>query len=337
MNWKVEPFGELDGRPVEQITLKNSAQCSMQLLAYGATLRSFVLPSGLDVCLGYDTLDAYRTSDGYLGATIGRNSNRIGRAWMELDGHRFRLTSNEGRNQLHGGYRGFHAHLWEFEILENVVRFSRVSPDGEEGYPGTVQASVTYQLLDDGFAIEYAAETDRDTLVNLTNHSYFNLAGQGNGTVLDHILQMPAATQFLPVDAEKIPIGLLAPVTGTALDFLEPHAIGSRTDGALVLRPGDYDHAYALCGSGDRSVANLCCPRTGVALTVRTNMDSVQLYTAGGLAQRPGKYSAGYGPFSGICLETQRYPNAIQVPAFPSPLLRAGERYLHRSSFRFCW
>ena len=219
MNWKVEPFGELDGRPVEQITLKNSAQCSMQLLAYGATLRSFVLPSGLDVCLGYDTLDAYRTSDGYLGATIGRNSNRIGGAWMELDGHRFRLTSNEGRNQLHGGYRGFHAHLWEFEILEDAVRFSRVSPDGEEGYPGTVQAAVTYQLLDDGFAIEYAAETDRDTLVNLTNHSYFNLAGQGNGTVLDHILQMPAATQFLPVDAEKTPIGLLSPVTGTALDF----------------------------------------------------------------------------------------------------------------------
>lgn len=335
MTWSREYFGELDGRPVEQFALQNEAHFCMKLLTYGATLRSFVLPNGLDVCLGYDTLDAYRMQDGYLGAIIGRNSNRIAGAAFTLHDRHYTLEPNEGKNQLHGGRGGFDTRLWTAEPQEGAVRFTRVSPDGEEGFPGTVRVAVTYALRRDGFSIEYEAVSDRDTVVNLTNHSYFNLAGQGNGTILDHMLAMPAASFYLPVDGERIPTGAIASVEGTAMDFRTAHAVGARIDAPLLAGAGGYDHAIALDGDGMRCAAVLSCPRSGVTMTLTTNMENMQLYTGNGLSARDGKHGARYGKYSGLCLETQRYPNAVNEPAFPSMVLHAGERYLHRAVFCF--
>ena len=164
-------LGTLNGQTVEKITLQNSARFSMELLTLGAALRAFTLPNGLDVCLGYDSLRAYCLDDCYFGATIGRNSNRIAGAAFMLNGRRYALSANEGNNQLHGGAQGFHRRLWKAEPSERAVRFSRISPDGEEGFPGTVSAFVTYTILDDGYSIDYEAVTDRDTIVNLTNHN----------------------------------------------------------------------------------------------------------------------------------------------------------------------
>ena len=320
---------------VERITLRNDAQFSMELLSLGATLCAFVLPNGLDVCLGYDTVREYCLDDSYFGATVGRNCNRIAGAAFTLNGQRYALTANEGKNQLHGGERGFSRKLWQTEPSERAVRFSLVSPDGEEGFPGTVRASVTYTLLKDGFAIDYEAVTDRDTVVNLTNHSYFNLAGQGNGTILDHVLTMPAAAAYLPVDAECIPTGELRPTKHYAMDFSSPVAIGERI-GDPILRPTHgYDHNFVLQGEGMRHAATVFCPRSGVTMTLETNMEGVQLYTGNGLDGRPGKRGAPYDRHGGLCLETQHYPNAVNEPAFPSAVLRAGETYRHRSVFRF--
>lgn len=180
MSYQRSVLGTLVGQTVEKITSQNNAQFSMELLTLGATLRAFTLPNGLDVCLGYDSLRAYCLDDCYFGATIGRNSNRIAGAAFMLNGRRYALSANEGNNQLHGGAHGFHRQLWTADASERAVRFSRRSPDGEEGFPGTVSVAVIYTLLDDGYSIDYEAVADQDTIVNLTNHTYFNLAGQGN-------------------------------------------------------------------------------------------------------------------------------------------------------------
>lgn len=328
-------LGTLNGQTVEKITLQNSARFSMELLTLGAALRAFTLPNGLDVCLGYDSLRAYCLDDCYFGATIGRNSNRIAGAAFMLNGRRYALSANEGNNQLHGGAQGFHRRLWKAEPSERAVRFSRISPDGEEGFPGTVSAFVTYTILDDGYSIDYEAVTDRDTIVNLTNHTYFNLAGQGNGTILDHVLTMPAAFAYLPIDAEWIPTGEQRPTANTAMDFSSPAVIRDRIDDPLLEPTHGYDHHFALRGDGMRLAAVVSCPRTGVTMTLETNMEGVQFYTGNGLDGRSGKGGARYDRHGGFCLETQRYPNAVNEPTFPSAVLKAGETYRHRSVFRF--
>ena len=335
LNMTETAFGEAEGRPVAQLTL-SAYGYRVSLLSYGAAIQSLVLPNGLDVCLGYDTLAEYQEQDGCLGATIGRYANRIGGAAFTINGEEYRLSANEGTNLLHGGARGFDRRVWDYAPTAEGVAFSRLSPEGEEGFPGALAVTVTYSLLPDGLRIRYEAESTRDTYVSLTNHAYFNLAGQGNGTVLGHTLAI-AAEEYTPAGAEKLPLGVFAPVAGTALDFRAALPLGSRIGDALLALTRGYDHNFALPGTGMRRAAQLFCPESKVSMAVHTTTEGLQLYTANFLTARAGKDGMRYGAYSGVCLETQRFPDAMHHALFPSPLLRAGARYDECTEYRFAF
>ena len=330
------PFGVLDGREIPLIELSDG-RCAVELLPYGAAIRALRVPDRegrmTDICLGYDDVESYRTLDACFGGTIGRCANRIGGARFTIDGRSYRVTANEGENCLHGGIEGFHKKLWEFTCEENAVTFSYTSPDGEEGFPGAVRVEVTYRLIDNQLTIAYKAAAEQSTVVNLTNHTYFNLGGHSSGTVEDHVLTL-RASRYTPMDSGNIPVGTLAPVEGTPLDFRTPAAFGSRLHDKAFNGGRGYDHNYALDG-GEGPVAELWCPATGIGLEMTTSMEGMQLYTAGWLTERKGKGGAVYGQAHGVCLETQHFPNAVNCPAFPSPILRKGETLQQWTAFRF--
>ena len=334
--YRLKPFGVLNGREVPLIELFND-KCAVELLPYGAAVRAIRVPDRTgrltDICLGYDDLESYRTLDACFGGTIGRCANRIGGARFTIDGRSYRVTANEGENCLHGGNEGFHKKLWEFTCEENAVTFSYTSPDGEEGFPGAVQVEVTYRLIDNQLTIAYKAAAEQSTVVNLTNHTYFNLGGHSSGTVEDHVLTL-RASRYTPMGGGNIPVGTLAPVEGTPLDFRTPAAFGSRLHDKAFNGGRGYDHNYALDG-GEAPVAELWCPATGIGLEMTTSMEGMQLYTAGWLTERKGKGGAVYGQAHGVCLETQHFPNAVNCPAFPSPILRKGETLQQWTAFRF--
>ncbi len=334
--YRLRPFGQMEGIEVPLIEL-SSDRCILELLPYGAAVRRLRVPDRdgnmTDICLGYDDLDSYRALDACFGGTIGRCANRIGGASFTIDGREYRVTPNEGNNCLHGGKEGFHKKLWEFACREHAITFAYISPDGEEGFPGTVRAEVTYRLICDRLSIEYRATAEKSTVVNLTNHTYFNLGGHGSGSVDGHVLTVRAG-RYTPTDSGNIPTGTLAPVAGTPLDFRTPARIGSFLREASLNGGRGYDHNYALDG-GQAPAAELWCPATGIGLEMTTTMEGMQLYTAGSLTERSGKEGALYGPFCGVCLETQRFPDALHHAAFPSPLLRAGAAYCERTSYRF--
>lgn len=317
----------------QPITLTGEA-CSAEILPFGATLRALWVPDRegcpTDVCLGYDDPGAYRTLDGCLGATVGRCANRIGGARFTLNGREYRLSANEGENQIHGGLTGFHKKLWQVShFRDNSVTFSLDSPDGDEGFPGALHAEVTYTLAGGALSLDYRATSDRDTVVNFTNHSYFNLAGQDGGAVTDHMLTL-RADRYTPAGPGNIPTGEIASVDGTLLDFRKGAVLGER----LPSLPDGYDHNLVLSG-GDGPAASLYCPRTGILLEMETTLEGVQLYTANFLSERPGKAGALYGRHHAVCLETQHFPDAINHPNFPSPILRAGETAHSRTVYRF--
>ncbi|MEV4806687.1 aldose epimerase family protein [Nonomuraea sp. NPDC049421] len=307
-------FGTLpSGRQVEQIEL-SSGRLRAEVLTYGAIVRRLEV-SGVNVVLGLDTLDDYRTRSRYFGAVVGRYGNRIAGARFTLDGVEFSLPANNGPNCLHGGTEGFDAKVWTVAgRSDSSVTLTLVSPDGDQGFPGTLSASVTYTLEDDALRIDYATETDAPTVVNLTNHSYFNLKGEGD--VLDHVIRMESE-HYLPVDDDKIPTGELAPVKGTVFDFTEPHAVGERFEGA-------YDHCFVLDGGVTVTGGDL-------AMEVTTTEPGVQFYAGGMLdgAATP------YGPFAGLCLETQHFPDSPNQQQFPSTVLRPGERRTSTTTYRF--
>lgn len=326
------------GAPVA-ITLENSNHMRVTLLSYGATIQSIVVPgrNGVltDVLLGYETVKEYEENDGYLGACIGRNGNRIAGAAFTLNGQRFHLTANEGKNQLHGGLCGFDKRLWNYNCRENNVEFTTVLADGEEGYPGRLDVSITFTLTDDNaLHIDYRAVSSADTVANFTNHAYFNLNGQGSGDVLGHLLQLNASA-YTPADAATLPTGEIAPVDGTCMDFRAPKTIGSGIHDPLLKPFGSYDNNFCLDGSGLRKVAEAAGDKSGIVMDVETTLEGVQLYTANFLSDRTGKGGAHYGPFGGFCLETQHYPDAINQPAFPSPVLRRGEQLHETTIYRF--
>ncbi|WP_406673351.1 aldose epimerase family protein [Nonomuraea sp. N2-4H] len=309
-------FGTLpSGRQVEQVEL-SSGRLRAEVLTYGAIVRTLEV-SGRNVVLGLDTLDDYRTRSRYFGAVVGRYGNRIAGGRFTLDGTEYRLPVNNGPNSLHGGTEGFDSKVWTIADRGDAsVTLTLVSPDGDQGYPGTLTASVTYTLEDDALRIDYTAETDAPTVVNLTNHSYFNLKGVGEGDILDHVIRMEA-DHYLPVDADKIPTGELAPVKGTPFDFTEPHTVGERYDGA-------YDHCFVL--NGGITVAG-----GGLTMEVTTTEPGVQFYAGSMLdgVETP------YGPFAGLCLETQHFPDSPNQPQFPSTVLRPGERRTSTTTYRF--
>jgi len=334
-------FGCLaDGRPVERFTLDNDLGMVARVMTYGATLVDLLVPDrdGVpgDVVLGFDEFARYPADSPYFGCTVGRVANRIAGARFTLDGADFRLAANDGNNHLHGGQVGFDKVLWTAAVQSGAagqsVRFSYRSPAGEEGYPGNLDVSVTYTLTGDGvLRLDYAATTDEPTLVNLTNHSYFNLAC--SGSVLGHILTLHASRYTEP-DAELTPTGRILPVAGTPLDFRRPAMLGGRIG---RLAGGGYDHNYVIDRAADDLAlcAEVYEPCSGRAMDVYTSEPGVQLYSGNFLNGLAGKGGRAYQRHAALCLETQHFPDAIHHPDFPSVVLRPGETYRQVTEYRF--
>lgn len=337
------PFGTMpDGTAVEELTLRD-AGCTCRVLTYGGAVRALTVPGQdgpVDVVLGFDTLEDYRRQDKYLGALVGRFANRIGGASFALEGKTYALARNDGVNHLHGGNTGFDKKVWTVEELgENSVTLSLTSPDGEENYPGTLRAAVTYTLKDAALRIDYRAQTDRTTVCNLTNHTYFNLSGHDSGPVTDQLIQV-LADRYTPTVPGSIPTGELAPVDGTPMDLRRPVPIGAHIDEPFeqLQMAGGYDHNWAVNGWDGtlRTIARARSPRTGITLEVDSTLPGVQFYAGNYLDGCPaGKGGAVYARRRGFCLETQYFPDSPNQPGFPSCVLRPGETYQAVTVYRF--
>jgi aldose 1-epimerase len=342
-------FGTMpDGMPVDVFTLRNGHGMEVRAITYGGIIISLRVPdrSGTvgDVVLGYDSLSGYLKDSPYFGAIVGRYGNRIAKGRFTLDGVTYRLATNNGPNHLHGGLRGFDKVVWSAQAVSNDsgagVRLTYESPDGDQGYPGTLRAEVRYLLTDrDELVVDYHATTDKATPVNLTQHSYFNLAGAGTRDVLDHVLWVNA-DRYTPVDSTLIPTGALAPVQGTPFDFRTATAIGTRigANDQQIRFGGGYDHNFVLnrSDSGLTHAARVVEPTTGRTLDVYTDQPGLQFYSGNFLdGSIMGKGGHVYGHRFGFCLETQHFPDSPNEAAFPSTILRPGEEYRTRTVFAF--
>lgn len=344
----VEPFGKTaDGEEVRQFTLKNENGVSAKIITRGATLRSMIVPDQegelADVLFGFDDVAGYE-SDGnqYFGPIVGRVCNRIADAQFELNGKTYELTANDGDNTLHGGgAESLDKVIWEGEAVESehgaAVQFSYFSPDGQEGFPGNLHVRVRYTLTDkNAIVMAYEATADMTTPVNLTNHAYFNLAGAGAPTILDHVLMIDA-DRYTPTDDELIPTGEIASVDNTPLDFRTPTPIGERIDAVDQTASIGYDHNWVLNqqGSGVRRVARLTHPKNGRVLEVLTDQPGLQFYSGNFLEGQKGKEGKTYAHRSGLCLEAQHYPDSVHHSNFPSIILEPGETYRQTTIYRF--
>jgi aldose 1-epimerase len=342
------PYGRMpDGAPVDVYTLTNASGMEVRAITYGAFVVSLRTPDRQgrldDVVLGFDTLEGYLKSGSHMGSVIGRYGNRIANAKFTLDGKTYALAANDGANHIHGGVKGFDRSVWAAkEVLRGGdvgVAFTLVSPDGDEGYPGRLTTRVTYTLTPKNeLVVDYEATTDKPTLVNLTQHSYFNLAGQANGDILDHELTILAG-RYTPVVAGLIPTGELVSLDGSPLDFRKATRIGARIDQddpQLKLGRG-YDHNYVIDRKGPGLVpaARVVDPKSGRTMEVRTTEPGIQLYTGNWLGEETGKAGRVYPKRSGFCLETQHYPDSPNRPAFPSTVVRPGETYRTQTVFAF--
>jgi len=338
-----EPFGKLpDGTAVERFSLTNQNGVTVRIMTYGALVTDWIVPDKggkpADIVLGFDNLEGYLAGHPYFGATVGRVGNRVAKAKFSLDGKEYKLAANNGPNALHGGLKGFDKVVWKPTLLDKAlgVKFSYTSPDGEEGYPGSLKVDVVYTLSKDNeLRIDFTATTDKATPINLTHHGYFNLAGHNSGDVLGHKVQL-MAEKYTPVDADLIPIGKMDPVKGTPLDFTEPHTIGERIKD-IDAKPQGYDHNFVLNRKGDglELAARVEDPKSGRFLEVLTTEPGVQFYTGNFLdGTNKGKGGAVYNQYNGFCLEPQHFPDSINQPNFPSVVLKPGETYRHTSVFR---
>jgi len=338
------PFGVMpDGAPVEEIGLAGE-DIACKIITYGGAVRAITVPDRdgrpVDVALGFDTLADYLAQDKYIGALVGRCANRIAGGRFLLGGREWILLANDGPNHLHGGGVGFDKQVWTVEEAgTDRAVLSLFSPDGQEGYPGGLAVRVTYALEGRGLSIRYEAESDADTVCNLTNHTYFDLSGHGSGSILDHRIQL-FAQSYTPADEMSIPTGQIAPVEGTPMDLRRPVRIGDRIDGDFpqLTSAGGYDHNWVVDGQIGRlrRVGSVYAPDTGIVMEVESTMPGVQFYAGNYLDGCPrGKGGALYGRRCGLALETQYFPDAIDHADFPSPVLRAGEKYDHRTVYRF--
>ncbi len=336
------PFGTLpDGTPVTRYRLQNSENAYVDILDYGATIQALVMPDkyGMptDVVLGYDTLSGYARGTLYFGATVGRHCGRIGGGSFTLSGKTYTLDKNSGPNHIHGGVSGFHQRMFAAEILpNNCLCLHLTSPDGDQGYPGNLEVSVRFTLFPNNtLVIRYGGVSDRDTLLNLTNHSYFDLSGgqdpMGQRLYLD-------AETYAENDENTLPTGRLLPVAGTAFDFNKGKLLRrdlEAEDAQLRLCRG-YDHSFLLRRTGAlREFARLSSPLTGIVMQVATDLPAVQVYTANFVEEKQGKGGRHYKPHSAVCLETQFLPNAIHIPGAEAPVLRTGAEYDHSTAFVF--
>lgn len=343
-----EDFGRTpDGREVSLYTLTNRRGAEAKIITYGGTIVSLKVPDRRgrvgDVVLGFDDLEGYVAQDFYIGSIIGRYANRIANARFRLSGVEYKLAANNGAHNLHGGPRGFDKAVWEARPLASragaSLELTYLSRDGEEGFPGNLSARVVYTLTDaNELRVDYTATTDRDTVVNLTQHSYFNLAGEGAGDILDHRLRI-YARHFTPTDSTSIPTGRLRPVRATPFDFLSPARVGARIDADdEQLKFGNgYDHNFVVNGRAGvlRKAAEVYEPTTGRVMEVWTTEPGVQFYTGNYLAVERGKNGKPYPRRTGFCLETQHYPDSPNQPAFPSAVLRKGGRYRTTTVYKF--
>ncbi len=339
----VEAFGQTpEGQAVDLYTLTNSNGLRARIMTYGALLVSMEVPDRdgtlADVVLGFDSLEDYLAGHPYFGATVGRYANRIALGKFSIEGTEYTLATNNAPNHLHGGNVGFDKRVWAAEIAEvengAAVTFSYTSPDGEEGYPGTVTSQVTYTLTNDNeLKVGYKATTDKATHVNLTHHSYFNLAGQGNGDILSHVLTVEA-DHYTPTDATYIPTGEIAPVANTPFDFTAPHTMGER----IGQVEGGYDLNYVLNSKDDAVAlaAKVYEPTTGRVMEVWTDEPGLQFYTGNFLdGTLTGKAGKVYNKNFGFCLEAQRFPDTPNRPNFPTSLLHPGETYTQTTVHKF--
>jgi aldose 1-epimerase len=340
-----EPFGKTkDGKDVSVFTLANGRGVTCRLIDYGATLISVETPDragkSANITLGFPTLAGYLERHPYFGSTVGRYGNRIAGGKFTLDGKTYSLATNNGPNHLHGGIKGFDAVLWKGEQIvggDPAVKFSYTSPDGEEGYPGKLDVTVTYTLsMNNELKIDYTAKTDKATVVNLTNHAYWNLGGAGSGQILDHELTL-AADKYLPIDDTSIPTGKPAEVKGTPFDFTVPHRIGERIDQVKKdpHKTKGYDHCFVLRGQQGKLelAAKAKDPKTGRVMEIFTTEPGVQLYCGNFLGGGAGE--GGFKQHDAFCLETQHYPDSPNQPAFPTTVLKPGETYKSTTVHKF--
>jgi aldose 1-epimerase len=330
--------GQIGGADVHQVTLFGPRGLRLALLTWGARLAELWLPdrAGVlaDVVLGHDSLADWQAHGRYVGATCGRYANRIAGGRFMLDGHLVEVDLNEGANHLHGGAEGFDRKIWRIAShSDRHVTFETTSPDGEMGFPGTVAARTTYRITDVGLDIVMEATTDAPTILNMVNHAYFNLAGQGSGDVMGHHLQIEADF-YLPVTSTQIPTGEVLSVAGTAFDFRRARGIGDKLPG-----PGAFDHNFCLSAPVDADGLRPCLvandPTSGRCLRLRTTEPGLQLYTGAHFAGAPGKAGTTYPRFAGFAVETQRFPDSPNNPHFPSARLAPGADYLHRMCLDF--
>ncbi len=337
----------VDGKQTGLYILTNKNGCEVAVTNYGAKIVSLMVPDKngtlTDVVTGHQTIDDYLTSEEpYFGAVCGRVANRIANGKFTLDGKEYTLAINNGPNHLHGGIKGFNAVVWDVkEISDSSIKLFYLSIDGEEGYPGNLSVTVTYVLTDDNaLDIYYEAETDKPTILNLTNHSYFNLSGAGDPYIGDHILKL-IADEYLPTDETAIPYGKPEPVFGTPMDFTVAHAIGERIDDdfqQLIFGNG-YDHNYIINkeNEDDYVFAGVCeSPKTGIKMEIFTSQPGIQLYTGNWMTGNfVGKNGQRYPKRSAVCFETQHYPDSIHHPEYPSVVLRPGTIFRSRTMYKF--
>lgn len=348
--FSVTDWGSVDGKPVQLWTLDSGAGLRMRVTNYGTIITELHVPDRtgkpVDVVLGRPTVQDYVERTQYFGCTAGRCANRIGKGQFTIDGKAFQVTCNNGPNCLHGGAKGFDKVVWEGKASLDQgmpkVTLTYTSKDGEEGFPGTVQATVTYTLTPlNQLLVDMSATTDAPTVVNLAHHSYWNLSGHASGSIQDHELQLMAGS-YTPVDAALITTGEIKPVDGTPLDFRMAKPIG-RDIGQLPATkddPGGFDHNWCVDGASGtmRPAALLRSPATGISMLVSSNQPGIQFYSGNFLDGIPGKDGATYRKHDGLCLETQAYPDSINKqgkPGWPNVVLRPGQRYDHRMVHRF--
>ncbi len=345
---KQEPFGTADGKEVSIYTLTNRKGAEARITNYGGIVVSLKVPDRKgqmdDVVLGFDTLDEYVAGNPpYFGAIIGRYANRIALGRFKLNGVEYKLATNNDPNHLHGGVKGFDKVVWDARPLKTrtgaALELTYLSRDGEEGYPGNLRARVVYTLTDtNDLRVDYTATTDKDTVVTLTHHGYFNLKGQGNGDILDHQLTLNAS-RFTPIDATSIPLGELRSVKGTPFDFTTRTAIGARIDqdDEQIKNGSGYDHNYVINGRNGvlRRAAEAYEATTGRVMEVWTTEPGVQLYTGNFLTGLKGKDGKTYARRNGFCLETQHYPDSPNHPNFPTTVLRRGGRLKSTTIYKF--
>jgi len=342
-----QSFGKTpDGTAVDVYTLKSGA-IEARIITYGGIVQSLKVPDkggkSADVVLGFDSIEGYtsgpKPNPPFFGALIGRYGNRIANGEFKLDGKTYHVPQNDGSNALHGGTKGFDKYVWKAKEIPHGVELTHVSPDGDMGFPGTLTAVVRYTLVGKDLKIEYSATSDKDTVLNLTNHSYFNLAGQGNGDILNDRLKLNAS-RYTPVDDKLIPTGELAPVEGTPFDFRKATAVGARIndDNDQLKKGGGYDHNWVLDSGGGKlaEAAEVFEPTSGRVLQVLTDQPGVQFYTGNFLdGSLTGKDGKTYQKRAALCLETQHFPDSPNHPEFPSSELKAGGHFHSVTIFRF--